>query len=515
MRTRGVIAATAGFTCLILAVPSQAALHGRDLDNDPATFEAWYDDVLDITWLADANFARTSGRDADGLMDWPTATAWVRDLEYYGLTGWRLPTAAPLNGLDYVHDFSNNGTTDVGFGSRGTLSELAHLYYVTLGNKGLCRPDDADPGSCVIQTGWGLKNAGPFVNVGAIAGHWTRSESMCPCGSLKTWLVDMTSGRQGQLLGTNLQGAWPVRDGDVAPTGELASLTLKSSVVAGCRSVTGTVRIAGVAPAEGVLVSLGDTLASASTPATVKILAGTSSRTFTVKTIPVATAESGAVSATLGGITLTQDLTLTPMGLYSMTLSPTSVAGGSPVAGTVRLVCSAGPGPVTVELGSSDAAVAFPVAGSVVVPQGLKSASFELATTQVAVKTPVTITAVANGTLKSKTLTVNPMAAVSPTSLRFGSLVLGTISPELAVTLSNRGVLPFEVTAITIGGTGVQHFTQVNDCPASLGPGESCSIGVTFAPVTKGSKSAKLYLATSATASPLAVSLYGTGLTPP
>jgi len=201
--------------------------------------------------------------------------------------------------------------------------------------------------------------------------------------------------------------------------------------------------------------------------------------------------------------------------MYSTTLSLSSVAGGSPVAGTVRLVCSAGPGPVTVELGSSDAAVAFPVAGSVVVPQGLKSASFELATTQVAVKTPVTITAVANGTLKSRTLTVNPMAAVSPTSLRFGSLVLGTISPELAVTLSNRGVLPFEVTAITIGGTGVQHFTQVNDCPASLGPGESCSIGVTFAPVTKGSKSAKLYLATSATASPLAVSLYGTGLTPP
>ncbi len=64
MRTRGVIAATVGLTCLILAIPAQAALHGRNLDNDPATFEAWYDDVLDITWLADANFARTSGRHA-------------------------------------------------------------------------------------------------------------------------------------------------------------------------------------------------------------------------------------------------------------------------------------------------------------------------------------------------------------------------------------------------------------------------------------------------------------------
>lgn len=515
MRTTRIIATAAGGALLLLAVPAQAVLHGRNLDNDPATFEAWYDDVLDITWLADANYARTSGRDADGLMDWPTATAWVQNLEYYGITGWRLPTATPLNGSAYDHTFSNNGTTDVGFGIRGTHSELSHLFYVTLGNKGLCKPDDADPGSCVVQNGWGLKNAGPFVNVGAIAGHWTGSESMCPCGSLKTWLLDMTTGRQGQLLGSNLQGVWPVHDGDLAPTGELASLTLKTSVVAGCKSVTGTVRLAGVAPPEGVVVRLADTLASASTPATVKILAGTSSRTFTVTTVPIESDESGSVSATLGGITLTQDLTVTPMGLYSLTLTPTSVAGSNAVAGTVKLVCSAGPGPVTVELGSSNAAVAFPVAGSVVIPQGLKSASFDLETTPVAAKTPVTITAVANGTSKSKTLTVTPMAAVSPTSLRFGSHVISTSSPELVVTLLNRGTMSFAVTAITLGGTGVVHFAQANDCPASLAPGETCSIGVTFTPTSTGSKSGKLYVATSATGTPLLVSLYGTGVLPP
>ena len=515
MRTTRAIAAATGGAFLLLAIPAQAALHGRNLDNDPATFEAWYDDVLDITWLADANYARTSGRDADGLMDWPTATAWVGKLEYYGITGWRLPIATPLNGSIYDHTFSNNGTTDVGFGIRGTHSELSHLYYVTLGNKGLCTPDDADPGSCVVQNGWGLKNAGPFVNVGAIAGHWTSSESMCPCGSLKTWLLDMTTGRQGQLLGSNLRGAWPVRDGDVAPSGELASLTLKSSVVAGCKSVTGTVRLDGVAPPEGTVVHLADTLASASTPATVKILAGTSSRTFTVKSVAVESAESGSVSATLGDIKLTQALTVAPMGLYSLTLSPTSVAGSNAVAGTVKLVCNAGPGPVTVELGSSNAAVAFPVAGSVGVPQGLKSASFDLVTTPVTAKTAVAITAVANGTSKSKTLTVTPLAAVNPTSLRFGNHVVGTRSPELVVMLSNKGALAFTVSGITLGGTGVQHFAQVNDCPASLGPGETCSIGVTFTPTSTGSKSGKLYVATSATAAPLVVALYGTGVLPP
>jgi hypothetical protein len=152
MRTTGVIATAAGFTCLMIATAAQAELHGRNLDNDPATFEAWYDDVLDITWLADANYARTSGHDADGMMDWPAATAWVKSLDYFGVTGWRLPAVAPLNGSTYDHTFSNNGTTDVGFASRGTLSELADLYCVTLGNKGLCKPDDADPGSQVIGT---------------------------------------------------------------------------------------------------------------------------------------------------------------------------------------------------------------------------------------------------------------------------------------------------------------------------------------------------------------------------
>jgi hypothetical protein len=325
----------------------------------------------------------------------------------------------------------------------------------------------------------------------------------------------MTTGRQGQLLGSNLQGAWPVHDGDLAPTGELASLTLKTAVVAGCKTVTGTVRLSGVAPAEGVVVQLADTLVSASTPATVKILAGTSSRTFTIRTLPVVEPETGSISANLRSVTLTQDLTVRPMGLYSMSLSPTSVAGGGSATGTATLVCSAGPGPVTVGLGSSNPAVAFPVADSVVIPQGLKSARFDLVTTPVAAKTPVTINAVANGTTKSKTLTVTTMAAVSATSLRFGSQVIGTSSPVLAVTLLNRGTMSFAVLGVTLGGTGSKYFAQSNDCPAILDPGASCTIGVTFTPTVTGSKTAKLYVATAATATPLGVYLYGTGVLPP
>ena len=51
-----------------------------------------YDDVLDITWLADANYAQTSGYDLDGLMTWEQANTWTTNLIYGGIAGWRLPT---------------------------------------------------------------------------------------------------------------------------------------------------------------------------------------------------------------------------------------------------------------------------------------------------------------------------------------------------------------------------------------------------------------------------------------
>jgi hypothetical protein len=106
------------------------------------------------------------------------------------------------------------------------------------------------------------------------------------------------------------------------------------------------------------------------------------------------------------------------------------------------------------------------------------------------------------------------MAAVSPTTLRFGSHVLHTASPVLAVTLVNRGSMPFAVTGLTLGGSGAGHFAQTNDCPVNLDAGASCTIGVTFTPTSTGNKSAKLYVATSATTTPIGVSLYGKGVLP-
>jgi hypothetical protein len=52
-----------------------------------------YDVERDITWLKDANYARTVGRSPDGQLTWNAAMSWVASLTYRGIGGWRLPTA--------------------------------------------------------------------------------------------------------------------------------------------------------------------------------------------------------------------------------------------------------------------------------------------------------------------------------------------------------------------------------------------------------------------------------------
>ena len=60
-----------------------------------------YDDVLDITWLQDTNYAMISGYDSDGLMNWSGAMNWAAQLVYAGFNDWRLPRILPVNGISY------------------------------------------------------------------------------------------------------------------------------------------------------------------------------------------------------------------------------------------------------------------------------------------------------------------------------------------------------------------------------------------------------------------------------
>ena len=197
-------------------VTAQAALLSR------AGGQAYYDDVLNITWLADVKYAVTNGfgvpasrnvayRDeigTRGSMDWSTANLWIDGMNaanHLGASNWRLPFVVDTGSPDC--DWSFVGGTDCGYNVQtmtGTTvySEMAHLYYVTLGNS-----SSGCPGSPLFC----LTNTGPFANVQG-EHYWSGSSD-----SVRPWAVwdfHFAFGYQAPNDSGNYNHAWAVHDGD-------------------------------------------------------------------------------------------------------------------------------------------------------------------------------------------------------------------------------------------------------------------------------------------------------------
>ena len=104
-------------------------------------------------------------------------------------------------------------------------------------------------------------------------------------------------------------------------------------------------------------------------------------------------------------------------------------------------------------------------------------------------------------------------AKLSPTSLSFGSVTVGTTTAAKTVTLANVGTATLTITGIAITGTNAGDFAQTHTCGSSLAAGASCTINVTFKPTASGSRSAALSVTDNAAGSPQHVTLSGTGTT--
>ncbi len=102
--------------------------------------------------------------------------------------------------------------------------------------------------------------------------------------------------------------------------------------------------------------------------------------------------------------------------------------------------------------------------------------------------------------------------ALAPSSLSFGSVVLATASAAQTITATNSGGVPVQLSAAVISGSG--YSLQSNTCGASLAAGASCSLQVVFTPAVAGQSSGTLTLPGQYAASPAAVELSGTGVTP-
>ena len=178
---------------IVRSVVSRAAFWDRHpLKN--RGFGLIYDVARDITWLQDANYAKTIGHTKDGQMTWYQAMAWVKSLVYWGVPGWRLPSAL------------NSDGTGPCIGTNCDDSELGFLFLVE--------------GKTDVT---GIH----FTNFDGSAIYWNSTEA----SETEAFGWALTGTRQGTLLKDPftpqefgpppLLGpvlAWPVHDGDVSAT---------------------------------------------------------------------------------------------------------------------------------------------------------------------------------------------------------------------------------------------------------------------------------------------------------
>jgi hypothetical protein len=173
-----------------------------------------YDTVLNVTWLQDANYAKTSGFDADGKMSWGAANSWAESLVYHDsannldYSGWRLATNAWGIGDTYPGGYYN---------ITSPASELSYMYYVNLGLKGQVSQSgtfQSDFGVFGNGTIGGQTDVGPVTNLQS-AFYWTGTpHAVSPANA--AWVFDSTDGSQGPMDQSSEFYAWAVHPGDVA-----------------------------------------------------------------------------------------------------------------------------------------------------------------------------------------------------------------------------------------------------------------------------------------------------------
>jgi hypothetical protein len=199
----------------------------------------------------------------------------------------------------------------------------------------------------------------------------------------------------------------------------VSSLTLSPPTLGGGYvSTSNLVAISSPAGPGGEVVTLSSSNpGAAQVPASVTIPQDSSSAQFTITTTAVSAPTLVTISASAGGSSQTASLSLVPIEIFSLTLSPATVEGGVPsTTNQVMLNMAAPPGGALISLASSHPSLASPPA-TVAIPAGSTFSSyFTITTSAVSASTPVTITASYAGSVKEAVVTLTPAAGVSLSS---------------------------------------------------------------------------------------------------
>lgn len=182
-----------------------------------------YDDVLDVTWLQDADYARSSGFKPNGKMPWADAVQWVGQLVYHDpvrnvdIRGWRLPKVQPVSGDRFNGRFCFDGSSDEGYNITSPRSELSYMFHVNLGLSSYYSPTGENRAQQCGAAGNG--KAGYVAHVGLVRNlkshiYWSGS-SVEPYTDRNAWIFDTTYGYQNFYNKNDMLSPWPVHDGNV------------------------------------------------------------------------------------------------------------------------------------------------------------------------------------------------------------------------------------------------------------------------------------------------------------
>ncbi|WP_238009546.1 hypothetical protein KZZ52_26900 [Dactylosporangium sp. AC04546] len=200
-----------------------------------------------------------------------------------------------------------------------------------------------------------------------------------------------------------------VHPASASAEGIISSLSVSPSTVRDGASAQGTVTLLPDATPTTVLLFSSDP-SVATVPSSVVAPAGQSTVSFTITTNAAAPPTIVQITAAVQNIPRTANLSVnaaTPPGpsLSSVSVSPSSLTGGSPATGTVTFT-GATDGAV-VQLSSSDPTL-VQVPSETVVSGGASSGAFAVTTSAVAATTTVTITARWFAVTRTTTITLTP-----------------------------------------------------------------------------------------------------------
>ena len=174
-----------------------------------------------ITWLDYTNAATNWGAQNEWAMGLDSALTINLNSGVsvdWGDSSWRLPST-----VDGQYAYGKDGLTTAGYNI--TSSEMGHLYYTELGNKGYYATDGTYP-----QPGWGLKITGDFENL-ITSSYWSGTEYAIDPN--RAWGFDVDDGSQGTPFKSANDYGLAVRSGQVSVVPVPGALFLLGSGLVG------------------------------------------------------------------------------------------------------------------------------------------------------------------------------------------------------------------------------------------------------------------------------------------